>query len=84
MNLWELKRGMTFVFDDEPDKELIFLGMDGMYAKVRALDPEINKELCARYDANRRDFFCIMCTGTVTVRLPEVLKDLGKPNGKAH
>jgi hypothetical protein len=75
MNLWNLKRGITFVFDDDPKTELIFLGMDGFYAKVRALDPVKNKEMCARYDAGSY-FFCIMSEGTVTPKLPEALENL--------
>lgn len=70
MTLLNLKINETFVFDDDPEIYLIFLGMDGMYAKVRALDPEINKEMCFRYDAGKSDFFAIMAYGTITPRVP--------------
>jgi hypothetical protein len=71
--LWELQKGWTFIFDDDPETELLFLGMDGFYAKVKALDPEKHKKLCASYDAGS-DFFCIMSDKPVTLKVPEAFK----------
>jgi hypothetical protein len=70
INLWHLRRGDTFVFDDDPETELVFLGMDGPYAKVRALDPERNRKLCAQYDAHS-DFFAIMSDGLIRKVIPK-------------
>jgi hypothetical protein len=70
MNLWNLKKGDVFVFDDDPDTQLLFLGWDGMYCKVQALDPEKNKEMCARYDAHS-DFFALISWAPLHCVVPE-------------
>jgi hypothetical protein len=68
--LWDLQRGDTFEFVDQPGVEMLFLGADGMYFKVRALDPDINKAMCARYDAHS-DFFAIITVGEVVKIVPK-------------
>jgi hypothetical protein len=81
--LWDLKRGDTFVFPDDPKVELIFLGMDGMYARVRAIDPEINKRMCAQYDAHS-DFFAIMSPNAVTLVIPDPFKPIAPAQEEKH
>jgi hypothetical protein len=73
LNLWDLNKGDHFVFEDQLSVELIFLGMDGMYAKVRAVSETINWVMCKQYDANS-DFFAIMTHGNV-------IKVEGRDNG---
>lgn len=73
VHLWDLSRGDTFVFPDDPKVELLFLGMDGMYARVKAMDPEINKRMCANYDAHS-DFFAIMSPSPVRLVVPEAFR----------
>jgi hypothetical protein len=80
MKLWDLKRGDTFIFADDPKTELIFLKMDGFYAQVRALDPEKNEEMCARYDAGS-DFFCISSENNVIPVTPEIFKIVDTEGG---
>lgn len=39
--------------------KMIFLGMDGMYAKVKHTDKKMNKKLAALYD-DGAEFFCLV------------------------
>lgn len=65
MQIFELKRGWTFQFDDRPGDIFVFLGMDGMYAKCRALDEVLNKKMCEQYDGGS-SFFCLLAFASVT------------------
>ena len=76
-HLWDLKKDSVFLFEDRPNEPMRFLGMDGMYAKAQALDPKLNKELCAQYDA-RSDFFAVITWVPVILLDPVTLKPLVK------
>ncbi len=71
MKLYELKRGDKFLLVDEihlppgcdPPVEdlglLTYLKMDGMYAQVKAEDPEIHQKMADGYDLGC-PFFCLV------------------------
>ncbi len=80
MPIWDLKKGWTFRFKHD-SKVLVFLGMDGAYAKCRALDFETNKQMCKEYDATS-DFFAIMVMDNVILVDPLTLEDMELTKGK--